>query len=76
MLLNYGASANITDRKKNSPLILAASAGYSGSCRALLDHGANSAYRNILGGYIALLVGEEIDGSHHASKSLNSTIAN
>ena len=49
MLLNYGASANITDRKKNSPLILAASAGYSGSCRALLDHGANSAYRNILG---------------------------
>eukprot|EP00944_MAST-04C_sp_MAST-4C-sp1_P001278 g1278.t1 len=49
MLLNYGASANITDRKKNSPLILAASAGYAGSCRALLDHGANSAYRNILG---------------------------
>ena len=49
MLLNYGASANITDRKKNSPLILAASAGFSGSCRALLDHGANSAYRNILG---------------------------
>lgn len=43
MLLNYGASANITDRKKNSPLILAASAGFSVSCalvhiKSLLYH--------------------------------------
>ena len=49
MLLNYGARLTLADRKKNSPLILVASAGYSGSCRALLDHGANSAYRNVLG---------------------------